>query len=370
MKTKYSIVKDSITAKILDGTYQTNQKISSESDLMKEFDVSRHTVRLAIGDLVTTGWLYRKQGAGTFCADRSKNEETQSRGNTKNIAIITTYISDYIFPSIIRGAEKQLSENGYNVSLFNTNNNHAIERNVLEAILSQHFDGVIVEPTKSAITNPNINYYLKLESKHIPYIMINAAYQELEPISITLDDEKGAYIQAKHLIDLGHKNIVGFFKTDDQQGTRRMKGFLKAHRDYNIPIIPSNIITYKTDKKRLRPLEILADILSENTNEWPSAIICYNDQLAVQLLDVVRERKLSVPDDISIVGFDDSSLANVSEVKLTTIKHPQSALGEAAGKLILDMIHDNKSDNQKDAVKPESVVFEPKLVMRNSTKKL
>ena len=71
MKTKYSIVREYIEEKILDETYQPNNKIESESELMKRFGVSRHTVRLAIGDLVTEGWLYREQGSGTYCADRS-----------------------------------------------------------------------------------------------------------------------------------------------------------------------------------------------------------------------------------------------------------------------------------------------------------
>src|SRR5699024_10482403 len=105
MKTKYSIVKESIKSKILDGTYKPNQKISSESELMKEYGVSRHTVRLAIGDLVTTGWLYREQGAGTFCEDRTKSESETSQVQTKNIAIVTAFISVDIIPSIIRGAE-------------------------------------------------------------------------------------------------------------------------------------------------------------------------------------------------------------------------------------------------------------------------
>jgi len=369
MKTKYSVVKQSIKSKILNGAYKPNQKISSESELMKEFGVSRHTVRLALGDLVTTGWLYREQGAGTFCADRTKNKSQTSQVQLKSIAIITTYISDYIFPSIIRGAEKQLSEHGYNVSLFSTNNDHDTEKKVLETILSQRFDGVIVEPTQSATTNPNINYYLDLESKNIPYIMINAFYDELEPISITLDDEKGTYLQTEHLIKLGHKNIIGLFKTDDKQGSQRMRGYLKAYRDHDMTIIPNNIITYNTDGKRGKPLEKLEDILSQSTSDRPTAIICYNDELAVKILDVIRERQLSIPNDISIVGFDDSFLANVSEVKLTTIKHPQSELGEAAGKLILDMIKEAKND-RIDTHKPKSVVFEPELVERNSTRQL
>lgn len=370
MKTKYSIVRDSIKSKVLDGTYQPNQKISSESELMEEFGVSRHTVRLAIGDLVIEGWLYREQGSGTYCADRTESASQLAGEKSKNVAIITTYISDYIFPSIIRGAEKFLSENGYNVSLFSTNNNHEIEKNVLETILSQKFDGVIVEPTKSAIANPNINYYLNLENQNTPYIMINSFYDELDPISITLDDEKGGFLQTSHLMDLGHKNIVGFFKTDDKQGSKRMKGYLKAHREHQITIIPNNIIAYKTDEMMTKPLEEFEKILSLKNNEWPTAIICYNDQLAMKLLDIIREKKLKVPDDISIVGFDNSFLASISEVKLTTVQHPQSELGATAAKLIVELINDKKGEHKKENKKVESVIFEPTLVVRNSTKKL
>ena len=370
MKTKYSVVKDYIMSKVLDGTYQSNQKISSESELMEEFGVSRHTVRLAIGDLVIEGWLYREQGSGTFCADRTENASQLAGEKSKNIAIITTYISDYIFPSIIRGAEKHLRENGFNVSLFSTNNNHETEKNVLETILSRNFDGVIVEPTKSAIANPNINYYLNLENQNIPYIMINSFYDELDPISITLDDEKGGFLQTAHLMELGHKNIVGFFKTDDKQGSKRMKGYLKAHRDNYITINPNNIISYKTDEMTTKPLEEFGKVLSLNNIEWPTAIICYNDQLAMKLLDTIRERKLKVPDDISIVGFDNSYLANISEVKLTTIQHPKSELGVAAAKLIIDLINDKKGERKKDNHDVESVIFEPTLVVRKSTKRL
>src|SRR5690625_1093992 len=132
MTTKYNMVKQAVKSRILNGTYTPHQKISSESELMKEFGVSRHTVRLAIGDLVTKGWLYRKQGSGTFCADRTARESEAKGINPNNIAIVTTYISDYIFPSIIRGAEKYLSKNGFNVSLFSTDNNHETEKSVLE----------------------------------------------------------------------------------------------------------------------------------------------------------------------------------------------------------------------------------------------
>ncbi|MBU5595604.1 GntR family transcriptional regulator [Amphibacillus sp. MSJ-3] len=369
MQTKYGIVKQAIKSKILDGTFQPHQKISSESELMKQFNVSRHTVRLAVGELVNQGWLYREQGAGTFCADRSKENINKSIKDQKNIAMITTYISDYIFPSIIRGAESYLSKHGYHVSLFSTNNDHENERHFLERILTQHFDGVIVEPTRSAVSNPNINYYLNLERQGIPYIMINAYYDELEPLSLTVDDEKGGFIQTEHLIELGHDNIVGFFKNDDGQGPKRMKGYLKAHRRNSIALNPNNIITYKTEDKYHHPKRELTKLLDLPEKDRPTAIVCYNDELAIALLDVIRERNLQVPEDISIIGFDDSFLAQVSEVKLTTVKHPQSKLGEAAGEMILNIVKSSSGHPQKTKETFEPVIFEPELVIRNSTAK-
>ncbi len=367
MQTKYSIVKQAIKSQILNGTFQPHEKISSESELMKEFGVSRHTVRLAIGDLVNQGWLYREQGAGTFCADRSKDEENAKPGNHKNIAIITTHISDYIFPSIIRGAESHLSQQGYQVSLFSTNNDHENERKFLEKILTQHFDGVIIEPTRSALSNPNINYYLNLERQNIPYIMINAYYDELEPISITIDDEKGGFLQTEHLIELGHRHIAGFFKNDDIQGTKRMKGYLKAHRMNGVDIQPNNIVTYSSQEKATKPIEMLRKFLAESSGNKPTAIVCYNDELAIKLLDVIREFQLKIPEDISIVGFDNSFMAELTEIKLTTVDHPKSKMGEVAAKVILDMVKSSKGIQRKDQKTQESIQFEPKLVNRSST---
>src|SRR5690625_591221 len=151
MGTKFNMVRQAIKSKMMDGTYTPHQKISSESELMKEFGVSRHTVRLAIGDLVAKGWLYSEQGSGTYCADRASLNDKQGVRDQKSIAIITTYISDYIFPSIMRGAESKLSEEGYQVSIFSTNNSFEKEKEILEKVLEQNFDGIIVEPTKSEI---------------------------------------------------------------------------------------------------------------------------------------------------------------------------------------------------------------------------
>ncbi|GAA0361750.1 GntR family transcriptional regulator [Bacillus horti] len=358
-ETKYNKVKEWIRTRIIENTYRPNQKINSESELMKQFGVSRHTVRIAIGELVNEGWLYTEQGAGTFCADRSSRSASHQH-EQKKIAIITTYISDYIFPSIIRGAEAELSKEGYHVTLFSTNNSYDKEKKILETIISQKFDGAIIEPTQSASANPNINYYLNLDVLGIPYLMINAFYEELEPVHVVMDDEKGGYLQTKHLLELGHSHIAGFFKTDDRQGVKRMKGFIKAFREKNMVVEPKNIVTYSTTGKDSKPADYFRNVW-EASSEKPTAVVCYNDELAIRLLHVIREKKLSIPDHISIVGYDNSFLAEVSEVKLTTIEHPKSELGKMAAQMIVKMVTKGRSWN----IKP--YVFEPKLILREST---
>lgn len=370
MKTKYSMVREYIEQKIMDGTYKPNKKIDSESELMKHFGVSRHTVRLAIGDLATEGWLYREQGSGTFCADRSTIKEEAIRNDVKKIAIITTYISDYIFPSIIRGAEARLSEEGYQVSIFSTNNSYEKEKEILEKILVQHFDGIIVEPTKSAYASPNIIYYLELERLGIPYIMINAYYDTLEPIHLTVDDEKGGFLQAEYLIQHGHNHIAGFYKTDDMQGAKRLKGFLQAHRHYNKQVNPTHIITYDTEEKDTKPLNELERILKE-TPSSVTAIACYNDELAMELLNVIRNEKLTIPEDISIIGFDNSFFADISEVKLTSVQHPKSKMGKEAANKIMELIQSKKTGKQvKKDSENNAFKFEPILEIRDSVQNI
>lgn len=360
MVTKYNLIKQEIKSWILEGKILPHEKISSENELVKQFGVSRHTIRQAIGALVNEGWLYTEQGVGTFCASRNQDKEKRE----KTVAILTTYISDYIFPSIIRGAEAYLSKKGYTIYLASTNNNIENEKRCLENILSQNVSGLIVEPTKSAISNPNLNYYLSLEHQNIPYVMINAYYDELCPPSITMDDEKGGYLATEHLIRLGHERIIGIFKTDDLQGVKRMKGYVGAHRKYGISIEPGRIITFNTETKYERPKDEVRRLL-KNADPYPTAIFCYNDEIALSILDIIRELKLKIPEEISIVGYDDSYLADASEVKLTTIKHPQSEMGKDAAKLIIDAIEGKIKLNTA-----EPIVYMPELIIRNSTQSL
>jgi GntR family transcriptional regulator, arabinose operon transcriptional repressor len=363
-QTKYHMVMDKIKEWITDGKVKPGDKIHSENELVKIFGVSRHTIRQAVGHLVHEGWLYREQGAGTFCTKPVDQSPILNKlsGNSKNIGVITTYISEYIFPSIIRGIESYLTENGYSLTLACTDNDINKEKQCLQSLLNREIDGLIVEPTKSSNFNTNLNYYLELEQKNIPYLMINQYYSQLSPPHLIVNDEKGGFIATDHLIKLGHEKIIGLFKTDDLQGVNRMKGFIRAFRESNITLYPEMIITFSTEEQNKKLLDKVQEHLISSSSR-PTGIVCYNDQVALSVLNVLRALKLRVPEDISIVGYDDSYLAEASEIKLTSVTHPKTEMGIDAAKWIIAKVEQKLEENSY----PNSIVYEPELVIRTST---
>lgn len=360
--TKYSMVKNQIKSWIYEGKVKPGEKIHSENELMKIFDVSRHTVRQAIGDLVHEGLLYREQGSGTYCSQRLRPSE-KGRERHKMIGVITTYLSDYIFPYIIRGIESTLSSEGYTLIVASTNNDIEKEKQCLVNMLDKDIDGLIVEPTKTGSFNPNLNYYLTLEQHHIPYLMINQFYQELNPPHFILDDEYGGFIATDHLIKLGHERVFGLFKQDDMQGVNRMKGFIRAFRENGLSFYPEMVVTYETENKEEKTITEVRKRLS--SQEPPTAIFCYNDQIALLVLDVIREFGLKIPEDISIVGYDDSHLSQASEVKLTSVTHPKMQMGIEAAKWMIAKVEGRNMDQLE-----HSKVYKPELIVRQSTAKL
>jgi GntR family transcriptional regulator of arabinose operon len=355
---KYAQLKKEIQSWIYTGHLKQNEQLPSEHELSRLFDMSRQTVRQAVGEMVQEGLLYRIQGKGTFCSGMVGKKYK----DIPTVAIMTTYISDYIFPLIVRGAEALLRKNGYRLLLFSTDNDKAKERECLEMILSQPISGLIVEPTKSAEGNPNLSYYLSLESQGIPYLMINERYSELECPSIKLDDELGGYRAAYHLIEAGHRRIAGFFKTDDLQGVNRLKGFLRAHRECKLPFMTESIVQYKSEEKFDIPLQRAIELLG--SEERPTAFVCYNDELAVRMLEIVRQAELNVPEDLSIVGYDDSFLATATEVKLTSLAHPKIEMGRQAAEVLVQIIEGRVSSESVG-----TVMIKPELIIRESSNK-
>jgi GntR family transcriptional regulator of arabinose operon len=350
---KYFQLKEYLKKQMLQGKITCNQKMPSENELAKEFNLSRHTVRHAFRELEIEGWIRREQGRGTFCVYGSKNPNWI-------IAVVTTYISEYIFPSIIRGIEETISAAGYSMILANTNNDRSKEAVLLESLINQNIAGLIIEPTRSSLQNTNLKWFRDFEKQKIPYIMLHASYSDLEPAYIIMDDLKGGYLATQYLLQLGHREIAGIFKIDDQQGSSRKTGYLSALVEYGVEPRNDLIGCYETEQMHTFPDQFTKNLLQKTPR--PTAIVCYNDQTALEVIEVLRNQGLKIPDDISVIGYDDSMLAVASEVKLTTIKHPKFEMGCRAGRLIVDMIEGR--------INRPTFVYQPELIIRNSCRNL
>ncbi|WP_079910842.1 GntR family transcriptional regulator [Paenibacillus sp. 32352] len=354
---KYMQLKQEILTWLQSGKLKPDDQMPTEHEIAEQFQMSRQTVRQTFGVLEQEGWIYRVQGKGTFV---SNPQTARKQQDVQTIGIITTYISDYIFPHIVRGAEAALRSKGYRMLLSSTDNDKDKERESLQMMMSQPLSGLIIEPTKSAEGNPNLSYYLTLNYHNIPFLMINETYPEINCPYIKVDDEAGGYLAAEHLIKLGHRNIAGFFKMDDLQGVNRLKGFIKAHQDYQIPLPPEAVIHYTTETKAKKPFEAGLRMLNDQPNR-PTAFVCYNDELAVMLLEATRQAGLSVPDEISIVGFDDSPLAVATEVKLTTLTHPKDEMGTLAAEMLMRIVEQGHANAEMHQI------ITPQLIIREST---
>ncbi len=354
-QTKYAALKNYLKQQIIMGRMKAGERIPSENELCDDFSVSRHTVRKAISLLVAEGYLFTEHGRGTYVKDRSIN-----RAKSRNIGVLTTYISDYIFPRVIQGIDTVLSQRGYSIMLKNTDNNVAKETMYLEEVLSKDLEGLIIEPTKSALYSNNADYYKALDIQHIPYIFIHGCYQHLKGKSqVILDDAHGMYLAVSHLLKLGHKNIAGIFKADDMQGINRHHGYVKALSEAGMPYDSRKVIWFHTEDRKIKPSSEIRNLIGMGLTL--DSIACYNDEIAFSIYQTLIEQGLKVPDDISITGFDDSHIASSCPVRLTTVVHPKEKLGETAAELLLELLEDSDYLNN-----PREKVFMPELVAGDS----
>src|SRR5690625_4633253 len=330
-KYQYQVIIDDMKSKILSGEYNVLEKIPTQFALQEMYNVSRHTVRKAILELANEGLVRSEKGSGRYVS----NDYQSRAGNpgTKAIGGITTYISDYIFPSIIRGIEGKLNEQNYSLLLASTNNDVDQEKKALEMMLSYGVDGLIIEPTKSNLFNPNIAYYLSFKEQDIPFIMINAYYEELDVPYLCLDDVHSSYLATNELISKGHKQIGLISKKDDLQGKFRMKGYIKAFGEAKLAFQPEFIFSYDTESKPDLYTNLM-EFIAEN-REMLTSIVCYNDEVGLVVANICRQLGISIPEELSIIGQDNSYIAKNANIKLTTLTHPQEQMGRDAAEWII-----------------------------------
>ena len=351
---KYIELAEQIKAQIISGCYAPGDKLPTESEMISASGMSRQTVRQALALLVSENVIEKRQGSGSKVLLSSHRATNSNGGST--VAVITTYINEYIFPDILRLIQETLMENRYMTTIFATKNRADYERKILTDIMEHSFSGLIVEGTKTAFPNPNTDLYKEIEKRGIPTVFIHSSYQELPSfISVTADDRDGGDIATKYLIENGHEKIAGIFKSDDIQGHRRYAGYVKALREKNLQIPDDNVLWYATESSEL------VGKAGGSIVKGCSAAVCYNDEIAMQLITHLTAEGVKVPDDVSVISFDNSTLSELCVPRITSCSLQNEKIGILAADKLVNLIN---------GIPQNSVVLPWRVEVKDSVKSL
>ncbi len=325
---KYQHIASELRDEIQSGQLSPGQTLPTEELLTQRFAASRQTVRQALSLLVEEGLITKRRGSGSrVCAQAAP----KSGGS---IAVIATYISDYIFPGILREAQSVFAANRYSAILSATRNSVYHERAILTDLLQKPVDGILVEGTKTALPNPNLDLYQKLMQRSVPIVFFNGVYADLpETVSVYADNFGGGYMLVQHLLQEGHTSIAGIFKSDDIQGHQRYSGYITALRDAGRMIPDSSVFWYTTENRNALFTPELAQQIAAC-----SAVVCYNDEIAFRLIPLLLSCGVRIPQDVAVASFDNSALSEMSPVKITSLSYGDQNIGRVAAETLLSRI--------------------------------
>ncbi|MGC8971395.1 MAG: LacI family DNA-binding transcriptional regulator [bacterium] len=269
--------------------------------------------------------------------------------STKNIGLLITDITNPFFPELVRGAEEKASEAGYTILLGNTSESEEKETNYLDFFSRGPVDGVII--SASRISNEHI---INLAEEGLPIVVINRILEHPKISYVSVDMEKGGYLATKYLVNLGHSRIAFINGPSlSEAAKRRLSGYKKALIESRIRYNP-NLVSFNTPTAESGYREAVKLLY---TKDPPSAIFTYNDLMAFGVIKAAKELSIKIPEELSIIGFDNIFFSNFTDPPLTTVKQPKEELGRKAVELLLKLM---KGERQ-------NLVLEPELIIRNTT---
>lgn len=342
----YQQVKADIEAQILDGRIKIGDKLMSEAEMIRHYGVGRVTVRNALAELVASGCLRKEQGLGTFCAALPRREAA------KKIDVLLNTADRSFTPYFLSGIDRALEGKNCDMILHDTRDDMENITRLLAQALERGTNGVILQPCTQVAQIPEecvrlIGVYAQQD---IPLVTMDGSLP-LENIPCVLnDDTRGCYMATQYLAAMGHRRILGLFRNRYRDSAARAEGYRQALRE-------EGLLEYILDADATSPEQWLAYIQKEEI----TAVVCYNDYLAVKCYHCFDSHGIRVGEQISVVGFDDTEVARSALPGMTTVTHPKDRMGEKAAQYVLTP--------PKDRQEPDLYVFQPELICRNSVRK-
>jgi LacI family transcriptional regulator len=253
-------------------------------------------------------------------------------GASKVIGLLVQDVGTSYTGEIVRGIDDELSAAGYDLMLYTTHRRKAKESAYVDAIARGLADGLLL------ILPRNPGAYLEsLRLQNFPYVLIDHQGIGDYARSVGATNWQGAYDATRYLLELGHRRI-GFITGAMDLGCSvdRLAGYAAALSDFDIEVDPILIRTGDF----FRPQGFAGAHALLDLPQPPTAIFASNDEMAFGVMEAVRVRGLQIPDDISVIGFDDISQASLVHPELTTVRQPMEQMGRRATRMLLELIAD------------------------------
>lgn len=280
----------------------------------------------------------------------------QRKSNT--IGVIVPEITSHFFSAIVTGIQDVVGSSDYNIMICLSNESYEEEMTIVKKLSKIQIDGVLVSPSSET---KDFDHFRRLQKSGIPVVVFDRDCPGLEADKVLVDDYSGALQAVEYLIGSGCKNIAHLGGPLNLSTTvHRLNGYLDALKKNNMPIRPEYIVHVPgfSHKDGAKPAKILLRL--ENL---PDAIFAMNDNIAISAMHEAKKMGLRIPEDISIIGFDDDPHSSFFTPSLSTVWQPVYNIGMLSARILLS--HLKNKDNQLEFRRE---IFKPELVIRTSSK--
>jgi LacI family transcriptional regulator len=275
-----------------------------------------------------------------------------SAGHSRTLGLVVPNVSNPFFAEVARGVEDAAAKKNYAVFLCNSGESNQREERFMSVLIEQMVRGVLITPTSIKPAHVKL-----LKERGISVTLIDSLGKSSTECSVSVNDVRGGEIAIEHLVDYGHKNIAWVSGPQTiPQAADRSRGVSAAAKSLkvNVTHVSTHGMTFAAGEDSVS--QILA------LSPRPTAIFCGNDLLALGVMRGLMKSGVRIPDEISIIGYDDIEFAPSAAVPLTSIAQPAYQLGFTATNLLLSECEGVDSHAHQD------VRFQPELVVRSSTR--
>jgi len=327
------------------------------TDIAKELGVSTSTVSRALSNEgristktrkavvnIAEKWGYKPN---PFAVNLLKKK-------SKNIGLILPEFTHHYFSKVLSGVNKVLSAKGYHLIINTHEGELEKEKKAIDVLNSLRVDGIIASYARETV---NFEHYLDLMEDNVPLVFLDRMCEDLDTSYVVTDDFQGCMDAINFLVEQGHTRIAHIHGPNNLSTSfNRLVGYKEALKQNHLTFNEDLIIQSENEDWKTK----LVDLVSSNDID---AILCFNDYMAFEASEIIKNLGRSIPDDVALIGFADEPLAKYMSPKLTTIMQPAELMGQKAAEILLWHIDNPEIFECKCKTLPT------KLIKRESTKK-